>query len=154
MCAIACIISALPAATVIMIDQSAWPLGAALSAVLGAALAAVVVRWHRSESRLRRLEYMSDRISALVASLPRQSDLETLAVLHEIRNCYVEARELAVEFGDKGRRLAEAMRKGLESIDKVYGMQTGSLRRTDANAADFARMMREMGRDVDGSLRP
>lgn len=153
MCVMTCIISALPAATVIYMDQSAWPVGAAMSAALGGALAAAILRWRRNEMRLRRLEYMSDRISALVASLPRQSDLETLAVLHEIRNCYVEARELAAGFGDRGRRLAEAMRKGLESIDKMYGMQTGSLRRTDANAADFARMMREMGRDVDGSLR-
>ena len=154
-----------------------WPIGAVMSVVSAAALAHILLRGRRLRSprggrpagaaasarmlgrgrgdgaRMRRLIRLSDRVAVLCDSLPRRTDVETLAVLYEIRICYTEAFELAEGLGADGRVLVDTMRKVLANFNHMYDMQSGSLRRTDANAAEFAAAMRELGRDVDGSTR-
>ena len=148
-----CLILALSTAMVVASDPGTWPVAAIAIGAIGIAAVALAVRARRDEIRLQRLEYMTARITFLVATLPRPTDVETLAVLHEIRNCYAEARELAAGFGKRGRRLAASIRDGLGKVERLYDIQSGSLRHTGENASDFARVMRELGRDVDGSLR-
>lgn len=126
--------------------------GAAALAACAALFGRVFLRARRQILRLRRLKRMSDRILRLFDSLPRRTEVETLAVLHEIRASYAEALELAEGLGDGGRTVTAAMRRALAAINEVYDVQSGSLRRTDANAADFAAAMRGLGRDVDGSV--
>lgn len=148
-----CLIMALSTVMIVASDPGTWPVAAIAIGVFGIAAVVLAVRSRRDEIRLRRLEYMTARITLLVATLPRRTDVETLAVLHEIRNCYAEASELAAGFGDRGRRLAASIRDGLGKVERLYDIQSGSLRHTGENASDFARVMRELGRDVDGSLR-
>lgn len=148
-----CLIMVLSTALIAASDPGTWPVAAAAIGAIGIAAVVLAVRSRRDEIRLRRLEHMTARITFLVATLPRPTDVETLAVLHEIRNCYAEASELAAGFGGRGKRLAASIRDGLCKVERLYDIQSGSLRHTGENASDFARVMRELGRDVDGSLR-
>ena len=131
----------------------AWPAAAAIAAAFVAAYALMYAHMYRTRSRLRRFEHLSGRVISLGRSLPRKTDVETLAVLHEMRTCYVEACRVAGRLGGKGGRLADMMRETLARIDGLYEMQSGSLRRTGANAAEFAEAMRGLGRNADGSER-
>ena len=148
-----CLIMVLSTVLIASSDPGTWPVAAAAIGAIGIVAVVLAVRSRRDEIRLRRLEDMTARITFLVATLPRPTDVETLAVLHEIRNCYAEASELAAGFGGRGRRLAASIRDGLGKVERLYDIQSGSLRHTGENASDFARVMRELGRDVDGSLR-
>lgn len=125
--------------------------GGAILAASAAYFAHVFQRARRDRARLRRLERTSDRIMSLCDSLPRRSDVETLAVLHEIRICYGEALKLAEGLGDKGRQLAATISRALARIDQMYDLQSGLLRRTETNAAEFAAAMRKLGRNADGT---
>ena len=149
-----------------MYGAGSWPGAACTSAVAGAAIAAWLA--HRrgrgrgpdaDVERLRRCGLLSRRVDALLASLPCRTEAGTLAVLHEVRNCYAEALEQAGRLGGSGGggtgdRLAARLRRNMAQIDGLYDVQTGSLRCTAANAAEFAAAMRTLGRDVDGSMRP
>ena len=129
---------------------------ALMSGVLGAALASALLhsrRHCREMDRMDRSDRLYDRIDALLDSIPCRTEAETLAALHEIRNCYAEGIRLYGEMGDRGRERAAVLRRHLGRIDALYDIQTGSLRRTEANAAEFAAAMRRLGRDADGSLR-
>ena len=143
----------IPQAYLVAIGDLTWPAAAAISAVFAAAYAFMYAHMYRSRSRLRRFEHLSDRVISLGRSLPRGTDVETLAVLHEMRTCYGEACRVAGGLGGRGGRLADTMRETLAKIDGLYDIQTASLRRTDANAAEFAAAMRALGREADGSLR-
>ena len=45
------------------------------------------------------------------------------------------------------------IREAAARVDEIYGIQSGSLRRTEANAAEFAAAMRAPGREeADGSV--
>ena len=138
-------------ANMIASGYDTWPFGVAMSVVSAAAFAHILVRGRRPNARMLRLKHLSDRVSSLYDSLPRRTGVETLAVLHEIRVCYSEACVLADGFGAEGRELATTLRKVLANINRMYDIQSGSLRCTEANAADFAAAMRELGRDVDGT---
>ena len=146
-------IAVVPPALIALAGALAWPAAAAMAAVLGVALACLFAHMYRIGRRMRRLEYVSNRTIFLCDSLPRKTDVETLAVLHEIRTCYEEACRLADGFGPRGRELASTMRKMQAKIDRMYKMQSESLRRTEANAAEFAEAMRGLGRNADGSER-
>ena len=133
-----------------------WPATLALAGVSCASGAYLVLDGRKNRRimlRVRRIEYLCDRVHMLIKSLPRRTEAETLAVLHEIRNCYTEAHGLAGALHVGGRRIAPAIEGNLAAINWLYGVQTGSLRCTEANAADFAAAMRRLGRDSDGSLR-
>ena len=132
----------------------ALPIGAAMSAVVVACAAWMrrsVRRFKARERSMRRCDGLIERVEYLVGTMPCKTEAETLAALHEIRNCYSEAIELEGELGDGGRRIAARIRANLAQIDDLYDIQTGSLRRTEANAADFAAAMRALGRDADGA---
>ena len=146
-------IAVIPQAYLVGIGSLAWPVAAAVAAVFAAAYAFMYAHMYRSRSRLRRFEHLSGRVISLGRSLPRGTDVETLAVLHEMRTCYGEACMVAGGLGAKGGHLADMMRETLAKIDGLYDAQTGSLRRTPANAAEFAAAMRRLGREVDGSER-
>lgn len=103
---------------------------------------------------MRRLEHATGRILFPRRLLPRRADVvETLAVLHEIRACYDEVFRLTKGLGDGGKGLMPVMREALAMVDRICDVRMGSLRRTEANAADFAAAMRSLGRDADGSMR-
>ena len=126
--------------------------GAAILAASAASYAQVFLRVRRDLARARRLGRMTGRILSLCQSLPRGSEVETLAVLHEIRACYGEAFKVAERLGDGGKRVMPAMREAVARVDEIYDIQSGSLRRTEANAAEFAAAMRAPGREeADGS---
>ena len=146
-------VAVVPQALIVLADASVWPAAVAISAAIGIALACLFVHMYKIGRRMGRLEYMSNRTIFLCDSLPRSTDVETLAVLHEIRTCYEEACRLADGLGPKGRELGDVMRKMRAKIDRMYEVQSGSLRRTEANAAEFAEAMRALGRDADGSER-
>ena len=110
-------------------------------------------RYKRRLAGMRRCDDLLDRVHGLIQSIPCRTEAETLAALHEIRNCYNEAIELEDRLGDGGGMIAARLRENLGCIDDLYGIQTGSLRRTEANAADFAAAMRRLGRDADGAAR-
>ena len=132
-----------------------WPVAVALAAAscgCGARLVLDARRNLKIMRRLRRVEYLCDRVAVLVKSLPRMSEADTLAVLYEIRNCYTEAHGLVDMLHGTGRQIAPAIERNLATIDWLHRVQTWSLRRTEANAADFAAAMRRLGRDADGSL--
>lgn len=138
----------------------AWQVGAIGSATAGGVIGLWLVlsskRRHVYRLRrdaMRRCEYLINRIGHLLESIPRRTEAETLAALHEVRNCYAETIRLVDEMGDGDSRLAASLRRGLAQIGEMYDMQTGSLRRTDANAADFAAAMQALGREGDGALR-
>ena len=135
-------------------------LSAMMSAVNGATITLMLCLLSGRRRRLRvrreggrRCEYLLDRIEALVESIPRKTEAETLAVIHEVRNCYVESIDVVERMGEGDTKLASKLRRNLGQIDELYDIQTGSLRCTEANAADFAAAMRKLGRDADGSLR-
>ena len=146
-------IAIIPQAYLVGIGAMAWPVAAAVAAALAAAYALMFAHMYRNQSRLRRFEHLADRVISLCKTLPRGTDVETLAVLHEIRTCYGEACRVAGELAGKGDRLVGTMRETMAKLDALYDIQTGSLRRTEANAAEFAVAMRALGRDADGSLR-
>ena len=125
--------------------------GAAILAAAAASFAQVCLRVRRDLARTRRLERTTGRILSLCRSLPRRSEVETLAVLHEIRACYGEAFKTAEGLSDGGKRIMPVMREAVARVDEIYDIQSGSLRRTEANAAEFAAAMRALGRDADGS---
>ena len=136
----------------------ALPVGAVQSATGGGiyALAMFLLRGYRRRRKIRRdgirrIGDLISRIGALIDTVPRKTEAETLAAIHEMRNCYGEAIELIDGIGDGNTDLADSMREGLERTVELYGIQTESLRRTEANAADFAAAMRRLGRDADGS---
>ena len=138
----------------------AMHVGAVQSATGGGvyALGMFLLRGYRRRRKIRRdgtrrIGALIDRIRALVDTVPRKTEAETLATIHEMRNCYDEAIELIERTGDGNTDLADSMREGLERVVELYGIQTESLRRTEANAADFAAAMRRLGRDADGSPR-
>ena len=138
----------------------AWQVGAIGSATASGVIGLWLVlsskqrrAYRLRRDAMRRCEYLIDRIGRLLESIPRRTETETLAALHEIRNCYTETIRLVDEMGDGDSRLAASLRRGLAQIGEMYDMQTGSLRRTDVNAADFAAAMRALGRDADGALR-
>ena len=139
----------------------AWPGAALTTAVTGGAMASLSLhlRRGRREARrrrecMRRCLLLLDRISCLIAAIPCRTEAETLAAFHEIRNCYAEAIEMSSGLGDWDEPVAAAMRGNLDQINELYDIQTGSLRRTEANAADFAAAMRALGsEEADGSLR-
>lgn len=138
----------------------AWPVGAIGSATAGGVIGLWLVlssrrrrRLRRYDKGMRRCEYMIYRIRLLVKLFPCRTEAETLAALHEMRNCYIEAIRLVDEMGDDDDdMLGDSLRGGLAKIDELYDIQTGSLRRTEANAADFAAAMRALGRESDGAL--
>ena len=144
-------IATVPQAYLAAVGALAWPVAAAIAAALAAAYAFMYAHMYRSRSRLRRFEHLADRVISLCRSLPRGTDVETLAVLHEIRTCYGEACRVGGGLGGgKDGRLADSMRETIARIDALYDVQTGSLRRTEANAAGFAAAMRALGRDEAG----
>lgn len=141
-----------------------WPVAVGTTCITGAAIASWLASRRRCSRRrigadgeggLGRCGLLSRRVDALLASLPCMTEAETLAVLHEIRNCYAEALEQAGRLGDGGGGgggrcgLAARLRRNLAQIDGLYDIQTGSLRCTPANAADFAEAMRGLGREYD-----
>ena len=144
-------IATVPMAYLASIGVMAWPVAAAVAAVLAGAYAFMYAHMYRTRSRMRRLRHLADRVISLCKSLPRGTDVETLAVLHEIRTCYGEACRVAARLDGRGGRLADSMRETMARLDGMYDARSASLRRTDANAADFAAAMRRLGRDVDGS---
>ena len=149
--ALACAV-ALPVYMCAASGEFGWAaVGAVILPASAASFAQVFLRTRRNLARARRLERMTGRILSLCRSLPRRSEVETLAVLHEIRACYGEAFKVAEGLGDGGKRIMPAMREAVARVDEIYDIQSGSLRRTEANAADFAAAMRALGRDADGS---
>ena len=118
----------------------------------------LVLRGPRRRLRIRRdarkrCKYLLDRIWELLDMIPRRTEAETLAVIHEIRICYAEIVELVDKMGEGGTPFAIKLRMGLDDIRRQYDIQAGSLRCTKANAADFHAAMRGLGRDADGTLR-
>ena len=149
-----CVAVGIPVYVVAGADYAVWAVaGGVVLAMAAAYVAGVRIRARGEDARMGRLEYLSGHISSLCDSLPRKTDVETLAVLHEIRICYDEACALADGFGERGGRLAATLHKSRGRIDKMYEIQSGFLRRTEANAAEFAEAMRGLGRNADGSER-
>ena len=133
--------------------MDALPIGVAMSAVVvawAAWMRRCVRRFKRRERSIRRCDGLIDRVECLIGTIPCKTEAETLAAMHEIRNCYSEAIELEDDLGDGGRMIAARIRSNMAQIDDLYNIQTGSLRRTDANAADFAAAMRALGRELGG----
>ena len=143
----------------------AWPVGAVGSATAGGVIGLWLAVFRKRRRKLglrnedmRRCKYLINRVGWLARLIPLRTAAETLAALHEMRNCYVEAIRLVdkmdEEDGDDGDDglLCDSLRGGLAQVDEMYDMQTGSLRCTEANAADFAAAMRALGRDADGAL--
>ena len=133
---------------------------AMMSAANGSAVTLLLLSFRGRRRRLRmrrectlRCEHLLDRIKHLLDTIPCRTEAKTLATLHEIRNCYMESIELIDRMGEGGSQVAAKMRMARDQIDEMYDIQTGSLRRTEANAADFAAAMRSLGRDVDGAMR-
>lgn len=102
---------------------------------------------------MRRCTCLLDRIEYLLGTIPRRTEAETLAAFHEMRNCYAETLDLIERMGEGGSMLAIKMRRARDQIVEMYGIQTESLRRTEANAADFADAMRRLGREAGGTAR-
>ena len=136
------------------------PTDRALSIGIGLSLASGVcaaLMWRVDRRRRRQRKCMwhyrnlIDRVHELIHTIPRRTEAETLAVIHEVRNCYTEAFELKDDIGYADDELDATMRANLDAIDELYDIQSGSLRRTDANAADFADAMRRLGRGLDGT---
>ena len=133
---------------------------AMMSAANGSIVTLLLLSFRGRRRRLRmrrecglRCEHLLDRIKDLLDTIPCRTEAKTLATLHEIRNCYMESIELIDRMGEGGSLLAAKMRMARDQIDEMYDIQTGSLRRTEANAADFAAAMRSLGRDADGAVR-
>ena len=139
-----------------------FPADRMLSIGVGMSIASGVcaaLMWRSDRRRRRerkcREHYMDlvDRTHYLVCTIPCKTEAETLAAIHEMRNCYTEAYGLKDDIGIVDDELDATMRANLDAIGELYDIQSGSLRRTGANAADFAAAMRSLGRDADGSLR-
>ena len=129
-----------------------WPGSLFTLAVCGGCAAWMVLSSRRINSRRRRVIRATGRISQLAASLPRQTDDETLAVVGEIRARYAEAIGQAEKIWPGGRRFAGQMRSRLERIDRAYDAGTGRLRSADASVSDLARDVRGFSMEV-GAMR-
>ena len=146
MCAV---LAALPVGYAIVTGLSDWLGVAALLATFGGGSALIVLAG-RLEAHKRRILCAAARIMFLAGTLPRRTDVETLAVVGEIRARYAEARKLVEEFGDdSGRRLADDLGSRLDRIDRAYDAEAGRLRSADASVDDFAKEVRAFSREVD-----
>lgn len=115
-----------------------------------AGLTALMVRQYMRGIRLRRLKAIVDYAGGLFRSLPDRTEIECLAVLHEIQNRYAEADKYLAKVND------EEITRGIEEIRsniKInYRIRICRTRYAKGDADEFARAMETLGRDRGGGL--